>query len=360
MTVSGVPWLWPYASQLVAWGANDGARLILRHEYWRLPASVFIHGGLIHLAVNMWSLWVIGPLVERIYGHMTFAVLYLAAGIGGAIASAAVPPVRASVGASGAICGILGGLLAFLLAHRRTIPPTVLRQLLKSVLMVVAFMAVLGVVVPGIDQAAHLGGLAVGFGSGLLLIGPWPVEPRLRLERIGASGRDDRPDRRDAVGLGGRPGASRQRRDSPRAATLRTSSSSSRRSTENPPPSAWSSPARPTSSTIVMTPRDSRPPGAVPLATRRAVANAGRMQRVCVRDPELKAVCDEMAVSLSALIERLDALDRYVETGDPAAFAAARNALARFQAALHNCEELQIRYLIRHRLAVPTRVDPPE
>ena len=124
---------------------------------------MFVHGGLIHLVVNMWSLLVIGPLVERIYGHLAFAVLYLAAGIGGAIASAAVPPMRVSVGASGAICGILGGLLAFLIVHRRTIPPTVLRQLRKNVLAVVVFMAVLGVVVPNIDQAAHLGGLATGF-----------------------------------------------------------------------------------------------------------------------------------------------------------------------------------------------------
>ena len=86
----------------------------------------------------------IGPLVERIYGHLAFAVIYLAAGIGGAIASAAVPPMRVSVGASGAICGVLGGLLAFLVVHRRTIPPTVLRQLRRNVLGVVLFMAVLG------------------------------------------------------------------------------------------------------------------------------------------------------------------------------------------------------------------------
>ena len=183
MAVAGVPILWPGASQLARWGANDGARLILHHEYWRLPASVFIHGGLIHLVVNMWSLLVIGPLVERIYGHLAFAVLYLAAGIGGAIASAAVPPVRVSVGASGAICGVVGGLLAFLVAHCRAIPPTVFRHLRRSVLIVVASMAVLGAMVANIDQAAHVGGLAVGFAGGLLLIGPWPVEPALRARR---------------------------------------------------------------------------------------------------------------------------------------------------------------------------------
>jgi rhomboid protease GluP len=157
MIATGVPILWPSATELVHWGANDGARLILRHEYWRLIASVFVHGGIVHLVVNVWSLLVIGPLVERIYGQLAFAVLYLAAGIGGAIASAAVPPMRVSVGASGAICGVLGGLLAFLVVHRRAIPPTVLLQLTKNALGVVLFMVVLGAVVTNIDQAAHLG-----------------------------------------------------------------------------------------------------------------------------------------------------------------------------------------------------------
>ena len=209
MIATGVPILWPSAPQLVRWGANDGARLILRHEYWRLVASVFVHGGLIHLVVNMWSLLVIGPLVERIYGHLAFAVLYLAAGVGGAIASAAVPPMRVSVGASGAICGVLGGLLAFLVVHRRTIPPTVLRQLRKNVLGVVLFMAVLGLVVTNIDQAAHLGGLGTGFACGLLLIGPWPVARGLATpgpaRRVAAHRGDHRRAGR-RVGRGGESG----------------------------------------------------------------------------------------------------------------------------------------------------------
>ena len=74
---------------------------MLRQEYWRLATSVFVHGGLIHLALNLWSLIVIGPLIERIYGPPAFAVIYLSAGIGGAVASAVMPPMRVSVGASG-------------------------------------------------------------------------------------------------------------------------------------------------------------------------------------------------------------------------------------------------------------------
>ena len=175
MVASGVPVFGPSAVQLRDWGANDGSRVVLRGEYWRLITGVFIHGGLIHLAVNMWSLLVIGPLVERLYGNMAFAIVYLAAGVGGAIASIAAFPGRTGVGASGAICGLLGALVAFLITHRRSIPASLLKSLGSNVLGVIIFMVILGRIVPNIDQEAHFGGLAVGFLSGLLLYRPWPV-----------------------------------------------------------------------------------------------------------------------------------------------------------------------------------------
>ena len=176
MVACGVPALWPSGRALVDWGANHGPRVLLRHEYWRLLTSVFVHGGLIHLAMNMWSLYVIGPLVERLYGNLAFAVVYLAAGVGGAIASIAASPERIGVGASGAICGVLGALVAFLATHRRSIPSPLWKSLRANVLAIVVVMAILGFMVPNIDQEAHLGGLATGFVSGLLLYRPLPVQ----------------------------------------------------------------------------------------------------------------------------------------------------------------------------------------
>ena len=175
MAMSGVSPFLPSARQLLSWGANDGARVALRHEAWRLPASVFIHGGLLHLAVNMWCLYNIGPLVERFFGNVATAVLFLAAGIGGAIASMATLPVRVSVGASGAIFGLLGAVLAFLLINHRSVPATVLRPLRSSALSFVVFNTMFGAAVPNIDQSAHVGGLVTGFLGGLMLIRPWPV-----------------------------------------------------------------------------------------------------------------------------------------------------------------------------------------
>ncbi len=175
MVASGVDAFLPSAQELLSWGANNGARVVLRHEEWRLPASVFIHGGVLHLAVNMWCLFNIGPLVERFFGNVATAVLYLAAGVGGAIASMATLPVRSSVGASGAIFGLIGALLAFLLVNHRSVPATVLRPLRSSALSFVVFNTLFGAAVPIIDQSAHIGGLVTGFLGGLVLIRPWPV-----------------------------------------------------------------------------------------------------------------------------------------------------------------------------------------
>ncbi len=175
MVLRGVDPFLPSALQLLPWGANDDARVVLRHESWRLLASVFIHGGILHLALNMWCLFNIGPLVEKLFGNVATAVLFLAAGVGGAIASVATPPVGASVGASGAIFGLLGSLLAFLLVNRHSVPGTVLRPLRSSALSFVVFNIMFAAAVPIIDQSAHIGGLVTGFVGGLMLIRPWPV-----------------------------------------------------------------------------------------------------------------------------------------------------------------------------------------
>ncbi len=180
MVLGGISPMAPTTNQLLAWGANDAGLVVLGREYWRLPASVFLHGGLLHLAVNMWCLMNIGPLVERLFGNLGYAVVYLAAGVGGAIASMATPPDRVSVGASGAIFGVIGALLAFLALRRHSVPGSVLAPLRSSALSFVVFNTLFGAVVPMIDQAAHMGGLATGFLVGLLLTPAWPSKPSIR------------------------------------------------------------------------------------------------------------------------------------------------------------------------------------
>ena len=157
-----------YTFQLIDWGSNVG-RLTLGGQWWRLFSSMFLHGSLLHLAFNMFALWQVGCLVERIFGSVRFSVLYLLAGLAGGIASVLWNPQVNSVGASGAIFGIIGGLLAFIRRENSGVPPTVVADLRGSILPFLLFNLAAGFLYPHTDNAAHIGGLAGGWLAGHLL-----------------------------------------------------------------------------------------------------------------------------------------------------------------------------------------------
>jgi rhomboid protease GluP len=162
----------PTGDDLVRWGSNAGV-WTLSGEWWRLVTSVFVHGGLLHIGLNMWVLWGLGRTTERIFGSLGFALVYLAAGIGGSFASVLVHPNVNSVGASGAIFGLAGAFLAFLLRNRDRMDPVVLANVRRNLLNFVLMNLAIGFAIPVIDQSAHVGGLVTGFVCGLL------VSPRL-------------------------------------------------------------------------------------------------------------------------------------------------------------------------------------
>ncbi|MCZ7680994.1 MAG: rhomboid family intramembrane serine protease [Sandaracinaceae bacterium] len=96
MVLSGVSPFLPDVESLVDWGANHRP-LTRGGEWWRMVSSMFVHGGLVHLGFNMYALLIAGRLVERLYGHLGYALLYLLAGLAGSAASALTPPTsRAS------------------------------------------------------------------------------------------------------------------------------------------------------------------------------------------------------------------------------------------------------------------------
>ncbi|MGJ7915694.1 rhomboid family intramembrane serine protease [Massilia sp. LXY-6] len=159
--------------QLVAWGSNVPRWTLGAGEWWRLVTSAFLHGNLLHLGMNMFALWQAGQLVERIFGSLRFAGLYLLAGIGGSLGSLlwgllTHHPVN-SVGASGAIFGIIGGLFAFIGREHSGVPPTVVRDLRASIGPFLLFNIGAGFLYPHTDNAAHIGGLAAGWLAGHLL-----------------------------------------------------------------------------------------------------------------------------------------------------------------------------------------------
>ena len=152
---------------LLRFGAMFGP-LIASGEYWRLFTAMFLHGHIWHLAFNSFLLFVFGQQVERIYGPTRFALIYVLSGLFGSVASYLLNSLVTSVGASGAIFGVLGALVAFYLARREMLGEMG-RQSLTGLAVFAAFNLLFGFTQPGIDNWAHMGGLAAGFTIGMAL-----------------------------------------------------------------------------------------------------------------------------------------------------------------------------------------------
>ena len=141
---------------LIAFGANFGP-LVKNGEVFRLITAAFLHIGLIHLAVNMYSLHLIGTQIENYFGKTKYLTIYLGSAIVGSLLSVVLTDA-VSAGASGAIFGLLGSLLYFGY-HYRLYLGTVLKD---RIIPIIIFNLVLGFMVSGIDNAAHIGGLIGG------------------------------------------------------------------------------------------------------------------------------------------------------------------------------------------------------
>jgi membrane associated rhomboid family serine protease len=122
-------------------------------EPWRMITSVFVHLSILHILFNMYSLFIFGPMMERMLGRLRFAALFLLAGFGGSVGVLLIAPNTVVAGASGAIFGLLG---AFFVIQRH------LGGNNAQLLIVIGLNLVIGFVVPGIAWQAHIGGLIVG------------------------------------------------------------------------------------------------------------------------------------------------------------------------------------------------------
>ncbi|WP_194764397.1 rhomboid family intramembrane serine protease [Microbacterium sp. UFMG61] len=122
-------------------------------EPWRLLTAVFVHGGFIHLALNMLALWMLGQNLEPMLGRVRYLALYLISGIGGSVAVALIAPGTATVGASGAIFGLMAALL---IVGRH------LGANVTGILVILGINFVIGFFIGGIAWQAHLGGALVG------------------------------------------------------------------------------------------------------------------------------------------------------------------------------------------------------
>jgi rhomboid protease GluP len=153
------------------WGSNF-APLTMDGAWWRLFTAMFIHFGILHVALNMWALYLSGKMTERLYGSARFAVVYVFAGLTGGMASLLWNPEVNSAGASGAIFGVFGAMLAFVVNPRNGVPRSIMIEHRNSTLAFAAYSLFYGAAHAGIDNAAHVGGLLGGFLMGVLLARP--------------------------------------------------------------------------------------------------------------------------------------------------------------------------------------------
>ena len=188
MIASGASWWHTSTTIPLQWGANFGPAT-QDGQWWRLGSAMFVHFGIIHLAFNMWALWDVGRLVEQLFGRWRYLALYLGSGVVGNLVSLAIQGNRAvSGGASGAIFSLYGALLVFLWRERRQVHPSEFRWFFSAASIFIVFALVMGLLIPGIDNAAHLGGLVCGALLGVAMARRWTIQsPRSRSSRVLAS-----------------------------------------------------------------------------------------------------------------------------------------------------------------------------
>jgi rhomboid protease GluP len=143
---------------LFMFGAKERFSILVRGEWWRLVTAGFLHGGVLHILMNSWVLFDLGARVEDLYGTSRYLVIYLVSSVFGFMASM-VWSSSLSIGASAAACGLIGAMVAY---GRRTGSSVIWSFYLRWALMILA----IGLFLPVIDNAAHIGGFVAGFALG--------------------------------------------------------------------------------------------------------------------------------------------------------------------------------------------------
>lgn len=179
------------SSVAIPFGANYGF-YTLSGQWWRLVTYMFLHGGIWHIAFNMWCLWDLGQLCESLYGRWTYATIYFLTGIAAGLTSVGWNPGVMSVGASGAIFGLAGALAASYYLGEFSLPGEAIRPALRSLVFFIGFNVLFGIgynlfsgASGGVDNAAHIGGLVSGLILGALIARFAPGHDRRRAAVLG-------------------------------------------------------------------------------------------------------------------------------------------------------------------------------
>jgi len=154
--------------ELVDLGAIFGPSVALGNEWWRLITAMFLHGGMTHLLMNMFSLYIIGRPTEIYFSASLYLFLYFMTGILSGVVSIYFHPVTVAIGASGAIFGLFGALSGYFFAYRQQLGEHA-QQFMKDFALIIGINLILGFSIPNIDVSAHASGLISGLIGGYLI-----------------------------------------------------------------------------------------------------------------------------------------------------------------------------------------------
>ena len=145
-------------------------------QFWRLFTAMFLHAGLLHVALNAYFFWLFGRVVESVFGRTWMLLIFLVSGFLASVASYAFGPVVAlAVGASGAISGVFGAFIAYNYRRRHLAANAANLRMALTVIVLNAFIAI---AYSSIDWRAHVGGLVAGFALGYLADDAVPARQR--------------------------------------------------------------------------------------------------------------------------------------------------------------------------------------
>jgi len=164
MTMNPLLLFSPSESSLFLLGATGTLPIGHFHRWWTLITASFLHGGLLHIFFNMMALNALGPFVTAEFGRYRFAVIYTVTGIAGFLLSY-LAGIHFTIGASASICGLIGAILYFSRSRGGFFGDAMYRQAMGWVVGLVLF----GLLVPGINNWAHGGGLAAGVAAAFIL-----------------------------------------------------------------------------------------------------------------------------------------------------------------------------------------------
>jgi len=164
MSLNPFTLLSPSNMSLLLLGATGTFPIDDYHRWWTILTASSLHGGILHIAFNMMALHQLGPFVTHEYGTARFLIIYVASGIAGFVLSYLVG-ISFTLGASASVCGLIGAILYYGKSRGGYFGTAIYKQAMGWIIGLVLF----GILLPGINNWAHGGGIAAGIAAGFAL-----------------------------------------------------------------------------------------------------------------------------------------------------------------------------------------------